>query len=408
MARSRITTSSFRYDLYPRPVADFDALHRLLLHLLDRPDCAVVRGAPIDPDRCTNVRRLAFPDKKTGDTPTLRPEPHAWVALDLDGVERPVEVPAADLIGCAAAAVQRLPAPFRGARCIVQAPASHGIKPGCRLRLWYWLDRAATDAEMTRWLRGAPADSSMFRTVQPIYTAGPVFAPGARDHLPRRIVVTPGSPTVAVPPPEALAPPPPRPAAALPVATAPGSGAYAFAALTHAAARIGQAGMATARHAFCGKRGDWPGSHGRAADGKHDHGNAGRCWCRPRASPRTKLLRSLLGRWMHPIRRPAAGRRRADDGPVRQPPPADALLVARLAALPPVEYDRAACRRKRKPLGCASAPWTTWFEGARRRACCRFPTMTRSPPGSPTKPWRCGSPNATRTGCAMSRPGGDG
>ena len=235
--------SAFTYDLIPQPIADVDTLHRLLLHLLPRWDCAVVRGVPIDPTRCTNVRRLAFPDRKTGEVPTMRAQPHTWAALDLDAVERPDSVPAADLIGCAFAAVQRLPVAFHGVRCIVQASASHGIKPGSRLRLWYWLGRSTSDAELKRWLRGAPADPSVFRTVQPIYTAAPVFAHGAVDHLPARIVVMPGRPVVAVPPPEALALPPPRAPAPMPKATDAGSGGYAFAALTHAAARVQQAGV---------------------------------------------------------------------------------------------------------------------------------------------------------------------
>jgi hypothetical protein len=127
---------------------------------------------------------------------------------------------------------------FHGTRCIVQASASHGIKPGCRLRLWYWLDRFTTGAELTRWLRRTPADPSVFRTVQPIYTAAPVFAAGVRDHLPKRIMMVQGRPLVPVPSPEALAPPPPRPVAPMPIAGAPGSGGYAAAALNNAAARV--------------------------------------------------------------------------------------------------------------------------------------------------------------------------
>ena len=198
-----------RFDLFEMPVADLDAVHRFLLQLLHRPDCCIVRGVPIDPARTVNVRRLAHPDPETGDLATLRDASHCWVALDMDGVERPLGVPAADLRGCAAEAVQRLPVAFPGARCIVQASASHGIKPGRRLRLWYWLTRPTTGTELTRWLAGAPTDLSVFRPAQPIYTAAPVFTPGLQDHLPRRIAGLPGEPVVAVPPPEALQPPPP-------------------------------------------------------------------------------------------------------------------------------------------------------------------------------------------------------
>ena len=236
--------SAYRIDLLPQPVADLDTLHGLLVRLLPRPDCAVVRGVPIDAENCRAVRRLAYADKKTGDLPTLRPEPHTWVALDLDGVERPDTVPAVDLAGCAAVAIQRLPAAFHGARCIVQASASHGVKPGCRLRLWYWLDRFATDAELTRWLRGTPCDPSVFRTVQPIYSAAPVFAAGVRDHLPTRIMSLPGASVVAVPPPDALKPPARvHPAAPLPDPGDTRAARYAFAALVNAAMRVRQASI---------------------------------------------------------------------------------------------------------------------------------------------------------------------
>ena len=91
--------AGYRSDFLPQPVADLDALHRLIRHLLHRPDCAVVRGVPLDLGRCVNIRRLAFQCKKTGEAPTLRPEPHLWAALDLDAVERPESIPADDLLG---------------------------------------------------------------------------------------------------------------------------------------------------------------------------------------------------------------------------------------------------------------------------------------------------------------------
>jgi len=240
--------SAFRFDLIERAVADLDGLHRLLLRLLHRPDCCVVRGAPADPARVVNVRRLAYPCKNTRDQPTLRPAPHYWLALDVDGLERPKDIPAADLTACATVAVQRLPGAFHGARCIAQASASHGIKPGIRLRLWYWLDRLTSGGELTRWLRGTPADPSVFRAVQLIYTAAPRFAPGVSDHLPQRIIDMPGTAMVPVPSVAALAPPPPRPPMPLPRPGDAGAGRYAFAALTNAAARVQRAGIGQ-RHA---------------------------------------------------------------------------------------------------------------------------------------------------------------
>lgn len=121
---------------------------------------------------------------------------------------------------------------------MVQATASHGIKPGCRLRLWYWLDRPTTGAELTRWLHGSPADPSIFRTVQPIYTAAPIFASGALDHLPERMVMLPGADMVEVASPDELKPPAPRPPAKMPRRGDVGAHRYAWAALRGAAARI--------------------------------------------------------------------------------------------------------------------------------------------------------------------------
>jgi hypothetical protein len=235
--------SAKHFDLFVIPVVDLAALYGLLHRLQERPDCAVVRGVPIDPDRRVNVRRLAFTDKHTGDLPTLRATPHEWVALDLDGLPKPETVPTEDLLGCASVAVQQLPDAFRAARCIVQASGSHGVKPGCRLRLWYWLNRPATDTELKRWLRGVPTDPSVFRTVQPIYTAAPVFECGARDHLPVRLAMLSGAELVAVPPPEILSPPPLWPPAPMPQPSDTRAARYASAALRNAASRILVAGV---------------------------------------------------------------------------------------------------------------------------------------------------------------------
>jgi hypothetical protein len=124
-----------------------------------------------------------------------------------------------------------------------QASGSHGIKPGCRLRLWYWLDRPATDTKLKRWLRATPADLSVFRTVQPIYTAAPVFQCRVRDHLPVRLAILPDAELVAVPAPEALKPPPPRPPAPLPQPGDTRAARYASAALRNATSRIHAAGI---------------------------------------------------------------------------------------------------------------------------------------------------------------------
>jgi hypothetical protein len=189
------------FDLFTVLVQDLAALHRLLGHLLHRPDCAVVRGEVANPDQVRRVRRLLHPDPKTGEAPTIREAPRVWLAIDVEGVQRPASVPAADLSACAAEAVGRLPDAFHNMRCIVQASGSHCIKPDIRLRLWYWLSRPATGEELKRWFRGAPADPSVFGAAQVIFTAAPIIADGAFDPLPVRLAMLPGAQTVQVPSP---------------------------------------------------------------------------------------------------------------------------------------------------------------------------------------------------------------
>lgn len=227
-------------DAFTVPVPDLAAILTLLCRLLSRADCCAIRGELLDGATASGIRRLLHPDKATGDGATFRDVPRRWLALDVEGVPLPPSVPASDLAVCAAVALPRLPAELHGAACIVQASASHGLKPDLRLRLWFCLDRPAWGHELKRWMRNTPADPSVFGAVQPIYTAAPVLAHGMTDPLPARLLALPGRDRVAVPAPELLEPPPaPRPrakghAVAMPVR----AHAYVRAALVQAALRI--------------------------------------------------------------------------------------------------------------------------------------------------------------------------
>ena len=219
-------------------IENLDDLHDALTWLASRPDRCIVRGALVDPDRASPIRRLLYDDPKTGEVATLRESPHRWLATDWDALDRPADTDVTDLPGCARAALARLPAAFRDASCIVQATGSHGLRPGARIRLWHWLSRALTGAELDRWLRDVEgSDKSVFRPAQIIYTAAPVFEAG-RDHLPHRLALLPGSNAVEVPSAETLAPPPPKPPAPLPRPRDTGAGRYAYAALRNALARV--------------------------------------------------------------------------------------------------------------------------------------------------------------------------
>ena len=183
--------------LHAEPVAHLAALADLLRHLAPLSRCCIVRGEPIDPARVARVRRLLHPDAETGELPTLREVPRRWVAVDVDGVPVPAGTDLHDLAACARAVVPRMPHAFRDVAGIVTATASHGIKPGVRLRLWYWLSRPTYGAELVQWFEGCPIDPATFRTVQPNYTAAPIFPAGTADSLPSRLAMLPGAHAVA-------------------------------------------------------------------------------------------------------------------------------------------------------------------------------------------------------------------
>ncbi|MEE3502641.1 hypothetical protein [Acidiphilium acidophilum] len=223
-------------------VENLDDLHRALTWLATRPDRCIVRAALINSDRTTPMRRLLYADQETGDAATLYEPLRFWLATDWDALDQPEGLDLADLAECGRVALARLPAAFHNAACIVSATASHGLKPGIRIRLWHWLDRAINQSEIRRWLGAiAGLDDCIFRPAQVIYTAAPVFETGI-DHLAARTARIDGEPRVAVPSAAALAPPAPRPAAPLPKPSDARASTYAYVALRNAAARVATAG----------------------------------------------------------------------------------------------------------------------------------------------------------------------
>ncbi len=142
--------------------------------------------------------------------PTFRDVPRRWLALDVEGIPLPETLHPADLAGCCALALTRLPGAMQDAACIVQASGSHGFKPDMRLRLWFWLSRPTWGHELKNWFRGTPADPSVFGAVQPIYTAAPRMPAEMRDPMLCRLWFKPGQATVTVAPPQAPRPKPRR------------------------------------------------------------------------------------------------------------------------------------------------------------------------------------------------------
>jgi hypothetical protein len=119
--------------------------------------------------------------------------------VDVEGLPIPPGVDPADPAMAGGAARRALPAPFRAARAVVQLSAKAGLLPEIRVHLWFMLDRAITDAEAKRWLRGAPVDPSIYQPIGIHYIASPIFMDVDDPCIDGRLAILPGYAEVAVP-----------------------------------------------------------------------------------------------------------------------------------------------------------------------------------------------------------------
>jgi hypothetical protein len=237
------------------PARSLQELHAALGRLTRQPRSFVIRGEPLPGTDLSRCRRLLHPHREDDGsmTPaTFRDAPRRWFASDFDGVPAPAGLDwTREPEGTAAYLLSLLPALFMGCGCIIQATASAGVKPGIRARVWCLLERPVSDAEAKRWLAKATVDLSLYRAVQPHYTAAPVLQ-GVADLMPWRVRLVPGD-RDRVPVPALAEPEKPCPMPAAPREQREGS-RYALAAMANECAAL--AGAAT---------GDRHGSLNRAA-----------------------------------------------------------------------------------------------------------------------------------------------
>jgi hypothetical protein len=173
------------------PVGNIRELSAVLTRLQSEPKRFVVRGEPMPGlDLSKPVLRRKRP---RANTPATFREPaggRPYAMLDFDKVEIPSSIDLlSDPDGAAAYLVGRLPPQFQDASYHWQLSSSAGMGNGSTLsgHIWFWFDRCVSDAELTYWAEenALPIDVAIFRTVQPHYTAAPIFI-GMHDPLPRR------------------------------------------------------------------------------------------------------------------------------------------------------------------------------------------------------------------------------
>jgi hypothetical protein len=125
------------------------------------------------------VRKTCHP-QEDGYPAIFEAAPHRWLMLDMDDVpllyDGTYAIDPTDLQLVGAMAIDLLPPEFREVTHWQQLTGSAGIKPGGRIRLAYWLDRAITDQQAKRWFRRCRGvDCMLFSPVQARFTARPRF-----------------------------------------------------------------------------------------------------------------------------------------------------------------------------------------------------------------------------------------
>ncbi len=152
------------------PCSSLDGLHSILVQLQDLPQAFIIRGAPVD----GGALAIASIRRTKGN---FRDVPRHWVMLDIDGVPLPSGI---DALSSEALVhvVSLLPPEFQGVSFIAQWSNSAGLKPGViKVHLWFWLETPLGSTDLRGWAKtlGALIDPAVFNTVQPHYTARPVF-----------------------------------------------------------------------------------------------------------------------------------------------------------------------------------------------------------------------------------------
>jgi hypothetical protein len=191
-------TIGMRFDVETVRVQNVQDFCSLISKLQERPDQLVIRGGLISGDLSAKGVYRRSRDRGSGTTGDREPATfhdvlRSWLAIDIDDLPVDDGFDRLDPEACLNRALEVLPEEFAGVSCVLQFTGSHMIKPGLRLRLWFLLDKALSSDQAKRWLMPCPVDKSIYRTVQPHFTAAPAFTPGSDDPVPRRTMVLHGS-----------------------------------------------------------------------------------------------------------------------------------------------------------------------------------------------------------------------
>ena len=192
-------------------IVDLWTLEEELTRLVDCPECMPIRGEVLPGIDRSCTYRLLKPHAD-GRKPTFRDCTRRYAVLDFDHYI-PADFDPTD--GRAGAQYYRstLPGGFRFASCWWLLTASAGLKPECRMRLAFWLNRPLDCRQLSLLFATTETDHGLLNPVQGMGIAAPIFRDSLRDPIAERCGILKGdSDTVAVP--DIPKPPTPDPARA--------------------------------------------------------------------------------------------------------------------------------------------------------------------------------------------------
>jgi hypothetical protein len=178
---------SLWFRVEQRPLNGFNDLAAVLTELAGDPHAFVIRGQPLPGINWNRTQRRLH--ARGNEPATFAPAARHWFPIDVDKIVAPPLIdPVVDPNAAVEYVVGLLPAAFHDSACFWSFTASQSL-PGYEgllsMRLWYWLDKPMTDAELQRWADKVNADAGfkladpvLYRPVQPHYTAAPIFIGG--------------------------------------------------------------------------------------------------------------------------------------------------------------------------------------------------------------------------------------
>lgn len=185
-AKKGQVSTSYLHNSVTTEIENLADLYDVLESVRTNPNAFIIRGQGVEEVQAGVRRTLHEPQNFTE-------EPTAWVCLDFDewtlrsdeeqcrGTNLPRDLyapPRHDHAAIEHIVQWDLPQEFRKVSYIYQWSSSAGleyagrpVKAGTNLHLFFMLDRALTDRELTAWLEniGPRFDTSVFRTITPIF-----------------------------------------------------------------------------------------------------------------------------------------------------------------------------------------------------------------------------------------------